>query len=308
MSHVLTLITPRDSAPLGPGDIGAARDALASRGCLTDPPVWLAQAHAADLPFAPPLPREGQAPTAPQAADIAAAFSALPVDIAIQKAENRRKALLIADMDSTMIEVECIDEMADMLGLKGKVAHITERAMRGEIAFDGALRERVALLEGLTEADLQAVYDTRIRFTPGGSALVATMKAHGAFTALVSGGFTFFTSRVGAALGFDWNQGNTLTMDSGGKLTGTVGEPILGQEAKGEALTRLAGERGIPLADTLALGDGANDLAMIGASGLGVAFRAKPAVAAQADVSLTHTDLTGVLYLQGYSDAEIVSG
>jgi phosphoserine phosphatase len=228
------------------------------------------------------------------------------IDTNCLPAEHRRKKLLVADMDSTIIPVECIDEVADFAGVRERVEAITERAMRGELVFEDALRERVALINGLPEAKLQAVHDARITLTPGARALVRTMRAHGAHTALVSGGFTFFTERVAAAAGFDFHQANRL-LSARGRLTGRVAEPVLGRAAKLEALTRLAAERGLALGDALTVGDGANDLAMIEAAGLGVAFRAKPIVAERANASIVHGDLTALLYLQGYSAEEIVA-
>ncbi len=228
-----------------------------------------------------------------------------PVDTCVQPAAGRRKRLLIADMDSTIINVECIDELADFAGVKAKVSEITERAMRGELDFEGALRERVGMLKGLPLGDLQRAYDERVRLNPGARTLVRTMTAHGAKAFLVSGGFTFFTSRVAKAAGFDANRANTLIED-GDVLAGTVGTPILGREAKLAALKEEAANLGVPLSATLAVGDGANDLAMIEASGLGVAYRAKPVVAAQAHAKVDHADLTALLYFQGYEASEFV--
>lgn len=227
----------------------------------------------------------------------------LPVDYAIQPAENRRKRLLIADMDSTIINVECLDELADFAGVKEQVSEITERAMRGELAFEGALRERVGMLKGLGVEALQSCYDQRVRLNPGAEILVRTMAKHGARCALVSGGFTFFTSRVARAAGFHLNRANTL-IEAEGALTGQVGDPILGKEAKLAALNEETTDLGVTPADALAVGDGANDLAMIEAAGLGVAYRAKPIVAAQADAKVDHTDLTTLLYFQGYRTEE----
>ncbi|WP_163229683.1 phosphoserine phosphatase SerB [Caulobacter rhizosphaerae] len=237
---------------------------------------------------------------------VKAAVGALPVDFAVQPVENRRKRLLIADMDSTIINVECLDELADFAGVKDKVSEITERAMRGELAFEGALRERVGMLKGLSVDALQACYDDRVKLNPGARTLVRTMAAHGARCALVSGGFTFFTSRVADAAGFHLNRANTL-IEAGGLLTGTVGDPILGKEAKLAALREETAALGLIPADALAVGDGANDLAMIEAAGLGVAYRAKPIVAAQAHAKVDHADLTALLYFQGYTAAEFAS-
>lgn len=247
------------------------------------------------------LPGAAEAAEAEAAARRAA--GAAPVDVAVVAAAHRRRKLLIADMDSTIIGQECIDELADMMGLKPHVAAITERAMRGEIDFEPALRERVALLAGLTRAGLEEVVRERITLTPGATALVATMKAAGAHTALVSGGFTFFTERVAALVGFHEHRANELIFD-GDVLAGRVAEPILGRDAKRTALLELGAALGCAREDTLAVGDGANDLAMLEAAGLGVAFRAKPAVGAMADVRIDHGDLTALLFLQGYTAAD----
>jgi phosphoserine phosphatase len=242
-----------------------------------------------------------------EADDLAAVRAALEAPLAdqqldwcLQPLEGRKKKLLIADMDSTIINVECIDELADFAGLKAEVSAITERAMRGELDFETALRERVAMLKGLPVVDLQRVYDERIQLNPGARTMVRTMAANGARCVLVSGGFTFFTSRVAQAALFHAHRGNTLG-EAEGVLTGTVGDPILGREAKLAALKEEATAKQLPLSATLAIGDGANDLAMIEAAGLGVAYRAKPIVAAQADARVHHTDLTTLLYFQGYS-------
>jgi phosphoserine phosphatase len=242
-----------------------------------------------------------------EAEDLAAVRAALAMPMADQKLdwcvqplEGRRKRLLVADMDSTIINVECLDEMADFAGLKAEISAITERAMRGELAFDGALRERVAMLKGLPVTALQEAYDQRVRLNPGARTLVRTMAANGARCVLVSGGFSFFTGRVAQAALFHAHRGNTL-VEAEGRLTGEVAEPILGREAKLAALTQEAAARQLPMSATLAVGDGANDLAMIEAAGLGVAYRAKPIVAAQADARIDHTDLTTLLYFQGYS-------
>jgi phosphoserine phosphatase len=248
-----------------------------------------------------------------EAEDLAAVRAALAMPMAEQKLdwcvqplEGRRKRLLVADMDSTIINVECLDEMADFAGLKAEISAITERAMRGELAFDGALRERVAMLKGLPVTALQEAYDQRVRLNPGARTLVRTMAANGARCVLVSGGFSFFTGRVAQAALFHAHRGNTL-VEAEGRLTGEVAEPILGREAKLAALTQEAAARQLPMSATLAVGDGANDLAMIEAAGLGVAYRAKPIVAAQADARIDHTDLTTLLYFQGYSAEAFVT-
>jgi phosphoserine phosphatase len=218
--------------------------------------------------------------------------------VIVQPLAIRRKRLLICDMDSTMIGQECIDELADFAGVRAEVSEITERAMRGELAFEGALIERVALLKGLPVTVVEQVLNERITLTPGGPALVRTMRANGAVTALVSGGFTLFTAPLAARIGFAINRANVLVTD-GSILSGTVEKPILGREAKRQTLIALSSDT-IPLDLTLAIGDGANDLSMIEAAGLGVAYRAKPAVAAVADAKLDHADLSALLYAQGY--------
>lgn len=226
------------------------------------------------------------------------ALGGAEVDVNFVPAANRVKRLLISDMDSTIIPVECIDEIADFAGVKDRVSAITERAMQGELDFDGALRERVGLLKGLSVEALEKTYSERINLNPGAEKLVGTMNDMGALTALVSGGFTYFTERVAAAAGFDRHQANTL-LHADGMLTGKVADPILGREAKLAALNALTTELDASQDDAVAVGDGANDLAMIEAAGLGVAYRAKPAVAAKADAKLDYSDLTAILYLQG---------
>jgi phosphoserine phosphatase len=235
-----------------------------------------------------------------------AAVADIPVDVCVQPLEGRRKRLFVADMDSTIIGCECIDELADFAGKKAEIAAITERAMRGELAFEGALRERVAMLKGLPVSALQAAYDERVRLNPGARTLVRTMAANGTRCVLVSGGFTFFTSRVAEAAGFHAQRANSLG-EGEGVLTGLVGEPILGREAKLAALTEEAAGLGLDMTRTIAVGDGANDLAMIKAAGLGVAYRAKPIVAAEADAKVDHADLTALLYFQGYRAEEFVT-
>lgn len=227
-------------------------------------------------------------------------LQSLRVDMVVQKAEGRKKRLLIADMDSTMIRQECIDELADEAGVGARVADITARAMNGELDFEGALRERVGLLRGLPEAVIGQTLRDRITLMPGGKALLATMKANGAYAALVSGGFTAFTSAVAGQLGFDENRANTLHV-ADGKLAGTVAEPILGKEAKLQALNEITARLGITPSETIAVGDGANDLPMLLAAGTGVALHAKPRVQAECEVRVNHGDLTALLYLQGYT-------
>lgn len=240
-------------------------------------------------------------------ADIGAELDGAAIDIIVQPAATRRKALFLADMDSTMIGQECIDELAAYVGLKELVAGITERAMRGEIAFEPALRERVALLKGVPLSVVDEIIRDRITLTPGGRELVRTMRANGGYTALVSGGFTVFTGPISATIGFDEHRSNVLLAD-GGILRGEVAAPIVGMQAKLDALVELRNRFGLAPEATMAVGDGANDLAMLGEAGLGVAFRAKPAVAAAAGARLNHADLTALLYAQGYTGSEIVRG
>ena len=230
----------------------------------------------------------------------------LGVDLVVQRAEGRRKRLLLADMDSTMIGQECIDELAVMAGIGPKVAAITARAMNGELDFEGALTERVALLRGLPEAVIGQVLAERITYTPGGRELVATMRANGGYAALVSGGFTAFTTAVAAALGFDEHRANRL-LASCGKLTGEVARPILGREAKMDALREISARLGLDLSETMAVGDGANDLGMLGLAGAGVALHAKPVVAAECDIRINHGDLSALLYIQGYAVTEFAA-
>jgi phosphoserine phosphatase len=239
-------------------------------------------------------------------ADLEALAGAPAFDLAILPAEHRRKKLLVADMESTIIQQECLDELADYLGMRERVAAITDRAMRGDLDFAAALRERVSLLKGLDAEALAEVYRERVTLTPGAQTLIATMRAHGALCALVSGGFSFFTERIAARLKFDVHQANRLDI-SAGRIAGTVGEPILGAQAKLAALRRLSKAQALPKQLTMAVGDGANDLAMIKAAGLGVAFRARPIVAREAVASIVHGDLSALLYLQGYSDREFTT-
>lgn len=237
--------------------------------------------------------------------DVWQAMQAMGVDLVIQKSEGRRKRLLIADMDSTMIQQECIDELADEAGVGAHVAGITARAMNGELDFEAALRERVGLLKGLPESVIASVIRDRITLMPGGPILLATMKANGAYAALVSGGFTAFTGAIAGVLGFDENRANTLQIKHGA-LTGEVAEPILGRAAKVQALEEISARLKISVSAAMAVGDGANDLGMLGLAGAGVALHAKPSVQAECDIRVNHGDLTALLYMQGYRREEFV--
>ena len=260
---------------------------------------WLAEGRALEIPFSGD-PKD----VSTALSDASESLADQRLDLNIVRREGRRKKLLVADMDSTIIGCECIDELADMAGIKTQVAEITERAMRGELEFEDALRGRVALLKGLPLEALARVYAERVRLNPGAKVLIRTMHAHGAHCLLVSGGFTYFTSRVAEEAGFDGQTGNEL-LDDGKVLTGEVGSPIFGQHGKLEALSSNAKKLGLDLSETLAVGDGANDRSMIEAAGLGVAYHAKPVVAAAADAAINHADLTALLYLQGYRESDI---
>lgn len=275
---------------LSGGDISAAQDALRLAGIEPSGRTWIEPDTACDIRFV---------------ADTAGARDALEgllagTDVIVQVEAERRRKLLVADMDSTMITVECIDELADYAGLKAEVAEVTERAMRGELVFEEALRQRVALLKGLKAETIDRCRAERVRLTPGAQALVRTMRRDGALTVMVSGGFTRFADPVGEEIGFERVVANTLGV-SGGCLTGEVAVPIVGAEAKRSALIEGRRARGLAPQETLAVGDGANDIPMIREAGLGVAYRAKPAAAAAAGARIEHGDLTALLYAQGYA-------
>jgi phosphoserine phosphatase len=297
MSLVATLICHPANPALDSTVVDGARAILNEAG----PAHWLFDEVAVDIPFA------SDEPIAAIVKRLTQARGDLPIDVVVQPRIDRRKKLFLADMDSTMIGQECVDELADFAGLKAHVAGITERAMRGEIAFEPALRARVALLKGLAVGVVDEVLKQRITLTPGGRELVATMRAHGAYTCLISGGFTLFTNAIAAMVGFQENRANELKV-LGGKLTGEVAEPILGRAAKLATLIELRESFDLDNLDTLAVGDGANDLGMIEAAGLGVAYHAKPAVAAAAAARIDHGDLTALLYAQGYRREEFVGG
>jgi phosphoserine phosphatase len=296
MSHVLTLIAPRGSQDLLAKILGEVRTAL---GTGHDP-FWLSPGEACDLTFTP---------VDPAAIDdvrglVAHLGAGFPLDAAVQPVEERRKRLLVADMDSTIIRQECLDEIAALAGVKPQIAAITERAMRGELNFEAALTERIGLLRGFPLSKLQEVLEERITLTPGARTLTATMRANGGRCVLVSGGFTFFTGAVALMAGFDAHHGNSFLVEDDA-IVG-VAEPILGQDAKLAALNAGAAGMGIAADEAIAVGDGANDLAMLKAAGLGVAFHAKPVVAREAAARIDHGDLTSLLFLQGYSRQDFV--
>jgi phosphoserine phosphatase len=294
MSHVLVLIANPARAALHDSTAATVRAAIAESGAKPGPVEWLAPGIAAEMPIA------GDPATARGAALVALAGDA--VDSAVVPQANRRKKLLIADMESTLIENEFLDDIAARAGIGPKIADITRRAMAGELDFAGALRERVSMLRGLNAVLLDDVY-TELKIMPGARTLMATMRRHGALTAIVSGGFRFFAERVRTRLGADIAEANELEVVDG-KLTGRVREPIFDRMSKMATLERLAAARGLALTDSIAVGDGANDLDMVRAAGLGVAFRAKPILADAAAVAIRHGDLTALLYLQGYRQAE----
>ena len=297
MSSVLvaTLIADPSTEPLSEATVDRAAQALNG----IERRRWLDEGVAADLVFTGDLKAKRAA--------LESAVSGDAIDVIVQPLAHRRKRLLIADMDSTLIGQECVDELAARVGVGDRVAAITERAMRGEVAFAPALRERVALLQGLPETVIQDVLKDRITLSRGARTLVQTMRANGAYVAIVSGGFRQFTGAIRERLGADEDRANVLMIEDG-RLTGQVMEPILGQDAKLHALKEIAAAMGLALDDTLAVGDGANDLPMLQAAGLGIAYRAKPKVAAGADARVEHTDLSALLYAQGFARKDFVEG
>ena len=290
MSYILTLIAARESTTLAGGIVSSVLDVVGGGVAET-----LVADEAVDIALS----------DAPDMEPVRAVLGSAAVDAIAMPTDGRRKRLLVADMDSTIVTGETLDELADFAGLKDRIAAITARAMNGELDFKAALRERVAMLQGLSIDALERTWE-RVRLTDGARELVATMHKHGAYAALVSGGFTFFTSRVAALCGFDLHRSNTL-LDDGIALVGRVAEPILDRDTKLATLTGLAAERGLPMAATLAVGDGANDLDMLRAAGLGVAFHAKPIVAAEARARVDHAGLRALLFAQGYRGTDIVS-
>ncbi len=299
LTHVLTLV----GAASQPGVLTAELVLAAAQHLPSAAePHWLDPGGAVDIAFRPP----GEFDARRLANTLRMELGDAPVDVFVQPLAFRRKRLFLADMDSTMIGQECIDELADFVGKKAEVAAITERTMHGELVFETSLRARVALLKGLNASIVDTVLAERITLTPGGTTLVKTMRANGVWCALVSGGFTLFTSRLAARIGFDENRANTLLVENGA-FTGMVGEPILGRDAKFEALVDLRAAKHLVKDETMAVGDGANDLAMIREAGLGVAFHAKPAVAAAAAARIDHGDLSALLFAQGYARSEFVT-
>ncbi len=293
MTQIVTLLSNPQDPTLDPAAAEALRNAWGG-GDLQ----WLAPDEACEFPVAS-VPGN--------AAMVRIDMAALGIDMVIQPAEGRAKRMLLADMDSTMIQQECIDELAEVAGVGAHVKEITARAMNGELDFEGALTERVALLKGLDVGVIDTVLRERITYMPGGRTLIATMKAHGGHAALVSGGFTAFTEQVAATLGFDEHRANTLLM-ADGILTGEVARPILGREAKVQALEEITARLGITAADVIAVGDGANDLGMLSRAGTGVALHAKPSVQKEAQHCVNHGDLTALLYIQGYAKSDFVTG
>ncbi|MEH6475901.1 MAG: phosphoserine phosphatase SerB [Sneathiella sp.] len=294
MMTVLTLVADPSDLSSFSSIVTAARARLTALGATDLDLKWLKEDIAVDIEFNGTISKD----------DLSATVEA--VDYCLQPSEDRRKKLLLADMDSTIITVECIDELADFAGIKDAVSEITERAMRGELDFDEAFRSRVAMLKGLKESTLEETFDQRVVPTSGARTLIQTMKANGAYSALVSGGFTYFTRRIRDIVGFDMQEANELLFENG-ELTGLAAEPILNSQAKLKNLNRLLAEKEITRSQSVAIGDGANDIPMIDAAGLGVSFHAKPAAEAAADASIRFGDLTTLLYFQGYREDEFVT-
>nr|WP_321249742.1 phosphoserine phosphatase SerB [uncultured Ruegeria sp.] len=290
--YIATLLTSPETRTLDQALVESLRNAWGGGEIL-----WLSPDDAAEFPLSE-MPGNRW--------DVWSDLQQMGVDLIVQPADGRRKRMLLADMDSTMIQQECIDELADEAGVGERVKDITARAMNGELDFEGALMERVGLLKGLDVGVIEKVLDERITLMPGGKTLLSTMRTNGGYAALVSGGFTAFTARVAELLGFDENRANTLLFENG-KLTGKVQHPILGRQAKIEALEQVTSRLGLAEADVIAVGDGANDLGMLSRAGTGVALHAKPSVAEQCEVRVNHGDLTALLYLQGYTRTEFVT-
>ncbi len=300
MKYVLTLIGKPEDNAIDDGVADRVGFALARRGATTAAADWLSKGRAVDLRFDDLSPRRALAAARTVTGD-------LPIDLHAQPVAGRRKRLLVADMDSTIVGVETIDELADWIGKRDEVAAITAAAMAGRVDYASSLRARTKLFAGLAADVLDRVYAERVALSPGARELVATMKAATAITVLVSSGFDYFVARVAAELGFDEHHANRLVMVDD-RLTGAVGEPILDGRSKREIVGRTAREHAIGLPDTMAIGDGANDVALLDAAGLGIGYRAKPILAERADMCIDHTDLRTPLYLQGFRDGEIVGG
>jgi phosphoserine phosphatase len=298
MKSVLTLVAPPEQYRLSDAVVSVLSQRLHEDGALLATPDWLAEDTACDISFDHlPIERAGQI--------AAATLAELPVDCHVQLIQDRRKKLLVSDMDSTILTNETLDDLADQAGLKEQIAAITARSMAGELDFAQALTERVAMLTGLSDAAFGTTFDN-ISYSPGAAVLVATMRANGAYTALVSGGFKYFTSKVASKLGFDLDLANDLEI-ADGRLTGRIAGPILDANTKLDTLTRLSGEQNLAPAETIAVGDGANDIPMLRAAGLGVAYYGKPIVRKAIACQINHTDLTTLLYFQGYHAAEFTA-